>query len=91
MVKATAVFCEVCWSGDNWGWVVLLGRVVVRRVEDVVEDVLLHLPNLGVPVDPSLVGYVRHFVKVASFSGCVLQDNDLCPSANLPYGTLPIS
>ena len=73
MVKATAVFGKVCWSGDNWSWVVLLGRIVVRRVEDVVEDVLLHLPDLGVPVDPSLVGYVRHFVKVASFSGCVLQ------------------
>ena len=69
MVKATAVFGEVCWSGDNWSWVVLLGRIVVRRVE----DVLLHLPDLGVPVDPSLVGYVRHFVKVVSFSGCVLQ------------------
>ena len=73
MVKATAVFCEVCWSGNNWSWVVLLGRIVVRRVEDVVEDVLLHLPDLGVPVDPSLVGYVRHFVKVVSFSDCVLQ------------------
>ena len=91
MVKAAAVLCEICRSGNNRGRVVLFSCVVVRRVEDVVEDVLLHLPNLGVPVDPSLVGYVRHFEKVASFSGCVLQDNDLCPSANLPYGTLPIS
>ena len=91
MVKTTAVFCEVCWSGDNRGWVVLLSRVVVGRVKDVVEDVLLHLPDLGVPVDPSLVSYVRHFVKVVSFSGCTLQDNDLCPSVNLPYGTFPIS
>ena len=64
MVKATAVFGKVCWSGDNWSWVVLLGRIVVRCVEDVVEDVLLHLPDLGVPVDPSLVENVRHFVKV---------------------------
>ena len=63
MVKTATVFGEVCWSGDNWGWIVLLGRIVVRRVEDVVEDVLLHLPNLGVPVDPSLVSYVRHFCK----------------------------
>ena len=91
MVKTATVFGEVCWSGDNWGWIVLLGRIVVRRVKDVVEDVLLHLPNLGVPVDPSLVSYVRHFVKVVSFSGCVLQDNDLCPSTNLPDGNLPTS
>ena len=91
MVKTTAVFGEVCWSGNNWGRIVLLGRVVVRRVKDVVEDVLLHLPDLGVPVDPSLVSYVKYFVKVVSFSDCVLQDNDLCPSVNLPYGTLPTS
>ena len=91
MVKATAVLGEVCWSGDNRGRVVLLGRVVVRRVKDVVEDVLLHLPNLGVPVDPSLVSYVRHSVKVVSGSDCVLQDNDLCPCTNLPDGTHPTS
>ena len=84
MVKTTAVLCEVSWSGDNWGGVVLLGRVVVRRVKDVVEDVLLHLPNLRVPVDPSLVSYVRHSLKVVSVSDCVQQDNDLCPSTNLP-------
>ena len=91
MVKATAVLSEVCWGGDNWGRIVLLCGVVVRRVKDVVEDVLLHLPNLGVPVDPSLVSYVRHFVKVVSVSDCVLQDNDLCSSTNLPDGTLPTS
>ena len=54
IVKATAVFGEVCWSGDNWSWVVLLGRVVVGRVEDIVEHVLLHLPNLGVTIEPAL-------------------------------------
>ena len=91
MVKAAAVLCEICRSGNNRGRVVLFGGVVVGCVKDVVEDVLLHLPDLRVPVDPSLVGYVRHFVKVVSFSGCVLQDNDLCPSTNLPYGTLPTS
>ena len=84
MVKTTAVLCEVSWSGDNWGGVVLLGCVVVRRVKDVVEDVLLHLTNLRVPVHPSLVSYIRHSVKVVSASDCVLQDNDLCPSTNLP-------
>ena len=91
MVEAAAVVGEVCRCWNNWGRVVLFGGVVVGCVKDVVEDVLLHLPDLGVPVDPSLVGYVRHFVKVVSFSGCVLQDNDLCPSVNLPYGTFPIS
>ena len=90
MVKAAAVLCEICRSGSNRGRVVLFSCVVVRRVEDVVEDVLLHLPDLGVPVDPSLVGYVRHFVKKLCLSLAVSY-NDLCPSANLPYGTLPIS
>ena len=91
MVKAAAVLCEICRSGNNRGRVVLFSCVVVRRVEDVVEDVLLHLPDLGVPVDPSLVSYVRHFVKVVSVSDCVLQDNDLCPSTNSPNGNLPTS
>merc|ERR1719234_762709 len=54
MVKATAVVSEVCWSWYNWGRIVLLACVIVRRVKDVVEDVLLHLPDLGVPVNPAL-------------------------------------
>ena len=64
MVKAAAVLCEICRSGNNRGRVVLFSCVVVRRVEDVVEDVLLHLPDLGVPVDPSLVENVRHLFFV---------------------------
>ena len=92
MVKATEVFSEVCCNWDNWGRTALLACVIVRCVKDVVEDVLLHLPNVRVPIDPSLVvSYVRHFVKAVSASDCVLQDNDLSSSANLPDGTLSTS
>ena len=80
MVKAAAVLCEICRSGNNRGRVVLFSCVVVRRVEDVVEDVLLHLPDLGVTIDPSLVNKVRHCVEVGWFSDSRSYDNDLRPS-----------
>ena len=96
MVKAAAVLCEICRSGNNRGRVVLFSCVVVRRVEDVVEDVLLHLPDLGVPVDPSLVENVRHFVKVfcPSFSEShkkmtqaqvQIDPNGICPISQLRF------
>ena len=80
MVEAAAVVSEVRRCGDNWGRVVLLRGVVVGCVKDIVEDVLLHLPDLGVTIDPSLVSVVRHCVEVGCFSDCVLYDNDLCSS-----------
>ena len=80
MVEAAAVVGEVCRCGNNRGRVVLFGGVVVGRVKDVVEDVLLHLPDLGVTINPSLVSVVRHCVEVGCFSDCVLYDNDLCSS-----------
>ena len=48
------VHLKVCRGGHQGGGVVLLGRVVVGRVEDIVEHVLLHLPNLGVTIEPAL-------------------------------------
>ena len=90
MVEAAAVVGEVCRCWNNWGWVVLFCGVVVGCVKDVVEDVLLHLPDLGVTIDPSLVNKVRHCVEVGCFSDCVSYDNDLCSSTETnPNGTLP--
>ena len=66
MVEAAAVVCEVRRCGNNWGRVVLLRGVVVGCVKDVVEDVLLHLPDLGVTIDPSLVSVVRHCVELGA-------------------------
>ena len=78
MVEAAAVVCEVRRCGNDWGRVVLLRGIVVSCVKDVVEDVLLHLPDLRVTIDPSLVSVVRHCVEVGCFSDCILYDNDLC-------------
>ena len=49
-----------------------------------VKYVILHLPDLGVTINPSLVSVVRHIVEVGCFSDCVSYDNDLWSSTNLP-------